>query len=161
MRVSQAVRDHLKFLEVNGRLTPDRVVEDAKREDSPLHPYFEWDLQKAASEHWRDQARELIRTVQVKVIINDYSIKAPYYVPDPSRASGREQGYTSIEMLRQDPNMAKQSLLSECERAAGGLRRARIIAASLGLEEHIDAILAHITGVRQRLDEGNGPTPPQ
>jgi hypothetical protein len=147
MRISKVVREHLKFLELDGRLTPERVVNDAKRPDSPLHKHFTWDVQKAAEHYWLDQARVLIRTVQVQMVVNDITIKAPFYVPDPSRL-GNEQGYTSLDTLRENPDAARQSLISECERAASVLRRARVIAAALGLETKVDAILMAMSALK-------------
>ena len=53
--------------ENGGHLTPADVVEDARPEDSPLHPEFTWDNEEAA-EKWReDEARRLIRSVCVVV----------------------------------------------------------------------------------------------
>lgn len=152
MKITEAIREHLRFLEQNGRLTPERVVEDAKRAESPLHKHFTWDVQKAAEHYWLDEARELIRTVKVTLTMNEIRIKAPYYVPDPSR-HGREQGYTSLDALREDPAAAKLSLIAECERAAGVLKRARLIAAALNLEDQIDTVLAHVAGLKQRIAE--------
>lgn len=43
------------------------IVQDAKREDSPLHDYFEWDDQVAAQEYRVEQARYLIRHINVVV----------------------------------------------------------------------------------------------
>jgi hypothetical protein len=44
-------------------VTDEEVVDDARREDSPLHPCFEWDDSKAADIHRRGQARNLINSV--------------------------------------------------------------------------------------------------
>ena len=49
----EAVKKRLIEIEEanGGRLTPDAVVRDAKRKDSPLHSCFEWDVKKAAAAH--------------------------------------------------------------------------------------------------------------
>lgn len=44
---------------------PDTVVRAAEPDEAPLHPYFEWDRDKAAHEHRKDQARKLIRSIHV------------------------------------------------------------------------------------------------
>lgn len=150
MKITEEVKQHLAELEVAGRLTPEAVVEDAKREDSPLHGFFKWDLSAAAEQHWLDRARQLIRAVKVVVVRNDYTFKAPFYVPDPSRAH-KEQGYASVVTLREDPVMARQSLVQECERAAASLKRARTIAIALGMENEIEAILDRLMGFHQQL----------
>jgi len=48
-----------------GRLEPEVVVEDAKNEASPLHPYFTWDDTEAARQHRLEQARLVIRSITV------------------------------------------------------------------------------------------------
>lgn len=153
MRISEQVKAHLQWLEQNGRLTPEVVVADARHEASPLHGMFDWDAAKAAEQHWLDRARQIIRAVKVVVVTTNYTIKAPYYVPDPSR-SGKEQGYTSVVSLKQDEVLARQALIQECERAAGVLKRARSIAFSLGLEDDVNEILTHVTGLRYNVENG-------
>ena len=49
----------------DGFLDPHDVVDDARPNDAPLHPAFEWDDARAAEEHRRRQAAELIRSVRV------------------------------------------------------------------------------------------------
>jgi hypothetical protein len=48
-----------------GELKAPDVVDEARPEDALLHPAFEWDDQVAAELHRQDQARHLIRAVQV------------------------------------------------------------------------------------------------
>ena len=43
------------------------VVKAAKDPANPLHRYFTWDVQKAAQQHWLEQARRLIRSVRVEI----------------------------------------------------------------------------------------------
>lgn len=50
-----------------GALTAPVVVDEARPEESPLHPYFEWDDSVAAEEHRKEQARHLLRAIVVKV----------------------------------------------------------------------------------------------
>tara|TARA_Y100000310_G_scaffold74364_2_gene70543 strand:+ start:782 stop:1288 length:507 start_codon:yes stop_codon:yes gene_type:complete len=50
-----------------GQLTPERVVGEAAKKRSPLHPHFEWDDKIAAHEHRLDQARYIIRMVAVEM----------------------------------------------------------------------------------------------
>ena len=48
-----------------GHLTASHLVDDARPEDAPLHPCFEWDDSEAAERYREDQARHLIRSVYV------------------------------------------------------------------------------------------------
>ncbi len=50
-----------------GLLTPAGVVDDARPEESVLHPAFEWDDSIAAEEHRRQQARHLVGGLRVVV----------------------------------------------------------------------------------------------
>jgi hypothetical protein len=48
-----------------GVVTSERVLEDARPEDSPLHKAFEWDDRTAAEEYRRRQASDMLRCLQV------------------------------------------------------------------------------------------------
>ena len=48
-----------------GELTPAAVVEAATPEASPLHPAFTWDDSQAAVEYRLQQARHLIRSIEI------------------------------------------------------------------------------------------------
>lgn len=52
--------------ERDGKITPAAVVEDARPENAPLHPCFEWRDDVAAEKYREEQARCLIRTVVIK-----------------------------------------------------------------------------------------------
>lgn len=55
-----------RIREAHGTLTPELTVEESRPEGAPLHPVFEWDDAKAASEHRLGQARSLIRAVYIR-----------------------------------------------------------------------------------------------
>ena len=116
--MKQSVNDYLIALhQEHGTLTPDLVVEDAKRKDSPLHDLFEWDKAKAAQAHWHDVARALIRNVRVVVVNEGRSLRAPFFVRDPALSS-KVQGYTTVTKLRTDADLARDAVADECSRAA-------------------------------------------
>lgn len=48
-----------------GAVRPRQVVDDARPEDAPLHPCFEWDDAVAAELHRDEQARYLIRSYSI------------------------------------------------------------------------------------------------
>lgn len=147
----QAIKDRLAQIEARngGRLTPDMVVQDAKRKDSPLHACFEWDVKKAAAAYWLDQARELITSVRVVVRTEHTNVSSVFYVRDPS--AGKEQGYVSVTTLRTDKEMAREALVSEFSRVADMLRRAREVAAVLECQGDVEDLLKSVIGLRQRF----------
>lgn len=66
---AQAAGEELEKIRVrnNGRLESALVVDAARPETSPLHAAFEWS-DKAAAEQWRaEQARFLIRSVEIVI----------------------------------------------------------------------------------------------
>jgi hypothetical protein len=52
--------------ENNGRLMPHAVVEEARKRNNPIHRYFEWNDKTAAEAYRLDQARVLIRIIQIE-----------------------------------------------------------------------------------------------
>ncbi len=131
------------------RITPDRIVADAKNKQSPLHDLFEWDKAKAAAAHWLDQARAIIGAVRVEVVNQTTKLTVRVYTRDPD-AHG-EQGYRSVAALRTNPESARQSLIYTLEHVAGHMRRAQELAEQLGLSGEIDGLLEKIVGVQQSL----------
>ncbi len=70
-----------------GELHPKDVVAEAKRRLSPLHHYFDWDDTSAAKKYRLTQARELIRSVEIRIVD---------HTPD---------GPTNVLIQRQFPNL--------------------------------------------------------
>ena len=63
-----------------GDLKPQYVVAESKKKGSYLHDYFEWDNKKAADK-WRiEQARWLLRNINVEIIHNEVSAKVRAFV---------------------------------------------------------------------------------
>lgn len=131
-------------------LTPEVVVKDARRPDSPLHELFNWDVEKAAEAHWNDVARSLIRNVRVRVIHEGRTLTAPYFVRDPALPH-HQQGYTSVIKLRSDADMARDAVADECARAASAFRRAREVAAAVGVESDVRDLLDETLALGQRV----------
>lgn len=64
---AQAIGEFLEDLRAKhgGSVKPEDVIDAAKDESCPAHRYFEWDDSKAAIKWRTEQARKLIREVQV------------------------------------------------------------------------------------------------
>lgn len=149
MTLTQEQIDRVRSLEdADGRITPEIVVDDAKRKDSPLHDLFVWDKSKAAMMTWLHQAREVIGAVRIVVQSSTTTLKNPIYVRDPD-ATG--QGYRSVMSLRKDPQKARESLVYTLEVAAGHVRRALELAEPLGLSGEVDGLLEQIVGVQRAI----------
>lgn len=153
--VRDSIRARLAEIEManGGRLTPSAVVEDARDPSSPLHGSFEWDVTKASAAHWIEQARRLITSIHVLQRVETTSVRAVYYVRDPS-AGSEEQGYVSLPTVRTDADLAREVLIAEFTRVADLLRRARVIAVALGAQGDVETLLSSVVGLRQRFVDG-------
>jgi len=144
-RAIQAVED------AEGRITPDAVVRQATDPESPLHRYFEWDDQKAGHSYRIDQARRLIRLIEVVVTTDTRIITVPLYVRD-AKAEGDEQGYVSLPRLRTEPDTAREMLRTEFSRASACLTRAEDLADALGLRKEVAAAARSVERVRRKIE---------
>ena len=99
-KTAKLVGDHLEMLrkQFKGELTPEDVLADAKNDNSPLHPYFEWSDTAAAHQHRLAQARGLIRSV-VAIYVDDEKEKpavrqkAYVHIAEPAAPHYREIGH--------------------------------------------------------------------
>lgn len=73
----------IKALERGGRVDPNDLIKAARNPDHPCHGDFTWDVDQAASERWRDQARYLIRQCKFEVLVEDHGPRSvTYYVSE-------------------------------------------------------------------------------
>jgi hypothetical protein len=141
------VADAIRELERRGRVTPDRVIEAARDPASPLHRLFNWNIEQAALEHWRQTAREIINRVTVVIRTEKIVLKCPAYVRDPAMPP-RQQGYVAVSRLRSDEEMSREAIIQEFSRAHAHLQRAREIAVGLGQGEVVDQLIEGVEKIR-------------
>lgn len=145
------LREALQRIEdQHGRITPDLVVTAAKNPKSVLHAEFEWDVHKAAQQHWIDKARDLIRSIIVTVQVEDKAVQVNYYVRDPER-DAHEQGYRSIMSIRKEPEPSRILLLHEFAQAEANLERAEKIALVVGHIKEVKKALSTTQRMRERI----------
>lgn len=145
MRLSQGQQKYVKELSLRngGLLTPDLLVSDAQKKNSPLHSLFEWDVNKAAMAQWIATARTIIASVHVTVTEHSIVVPTPAYVEDPDKPRGA-QGYVSTFTLRSDKEKARRVLVRELERAESYMQRAYTVAAAVGLSGEVESLLAQV-----------------
>lgn len=99
-----------------GPVTARDVVDAAHSANSPLHSYFEWDDAKAADMHRLGVAREMVKTVRVRVISSAGSYKQvaaqPIVVRAPDRPNVRV-AYSSSPIGFDDGNSEKDDALGK------------------------------------------------
>lgn len=156
--LTRAARDEIAALAAQGGpLTPELLVDAARRKASALHAYFDWD-DKSAAQSWRlHTARRLIREVKISVSSSTVTLAAPAYVSVPSEREGG--GYRSIVALRSDEDRAREVLLDEIARVLSALARARAVAAALDMEAEISGLTDQVAGLQAQLRAGAQPEP--
>jgi len=87
----------IRQLEKRGKVDPNDLIEAAKIPSHPCHEDFTWDVDQAAQERWRDQARALIRKVKFEVIVEDVGTPVAEYVSLPDDDDNR---FTSLPKMR-------------------------------------------------------------
>lgn len=144
------VRAVLATLMVEGRLTPNAVVEAARAITSPLHRFFTWDDAEAAEAHRREQARKLIGRIKVVELRDDVRIVTPLYVRDVAR-NANEQGYRLLDDVVRDPEMQRPTMRHYLAQAKGNLTRAVEIATALGYGDDCAKAVVELDKLMRRL----------
>jgi hypothetical protein len=154
--ISSAKAAFIRSLEdSSGRLEPEKVIEAARPANSPIHEDFEWDLKKAAQQHWIEQARTLIRYVRLEVVIERETICVPFYVNDPIRAP-KSKTYVELTSVKGQRAQALRVLEDEVDRIASALERARKVALVLGIGPDLDRLLADLNALASAGKGGSG-----
>jgi len=154
------VVERLRELENDGRLQPADVLTDARNADSPLHSHFEWDDGAAAERYRLSQARALIRSVKINVTVRDMPLSVVGYVRDPELQDTRDPGYRNVLQLRTEEDSARAAIIEEMKRVANAARRARTLAAVLGLTDQIEEIERIAQSVNERMTLTEPAAPP-
>jgi hypothetical protein len=139
-----------------GRIKLEDVIEDARNEESPLHDYFTWDDAKAAHKQRLDEARTLLRSINVPYEFNLTEHQVIAYVRDPAKPE-KENGYISTVVLRTDHDLARAALVEEFSRAAAAMRRAIEVAKALDLYDEVAAQLDAIEALKARVISQQSP----
>jgi hypothetical protein len=63
--------EFVRIKKEKGSLTSRNLLDESTPEDAPVHPYFEWDNNKAADKHRLQQSRDLINGVLVIEVKED------------------------------------------------------------------------------------------
>lgn len=111
---SDAIRAELDRIakKSGGVLWPEKVVDAARDESSPLHSRFEWDDSEAAERYRVWQARQLI-AITVNVIEGSADDEQLWVSLKPDRAESG--GYRSMVNVLSDKNLRDQLLSDALE----------------------------------------------
>jgi hypothetical protein len=94
---SDAAKELQRIQNIYGSITPEILVNEAKKRKSPLHPIFEWDDTKAAENYRLQQARILLNNIQVTIVTDNESKNVSVY-----EVTSVKEGYKSIDTFDSD-----------------------------------------------------------
>ena len=113
-----------KIREKNGNLTAGMVLLEAKKARNPLHKAFEWDDSTAAEEFRLEQARRMLRSIEIvytelpKTPLRQYEV-----VTEPAKKDSPERKvYKTVEEILEDPT-TRDELLGRAIRDAITFRK--------------------------------------
>jgi hypothetical protein len=95
----------------DGAVTPEMVWRAAEDPDSPIHDDFEWNERKAAENHWKERARNLVNHI---VVVRTYQepadegLKAFVSIV----VSEKKRAYVDIGTVKSDEEM-RQCLIDD------------------------------------------------
>ena len=147
----EAIREVLLQLNKEGRLNPDTVVREARDPQSPLHSYFTWDVETAALKMWREEARRLISSYEITITVNRREYRIQEFVEAPGKANEKEQGYTSINRIRSNKELAREFVDRELAIAGTYVGKTKDYAEVLGLRKQVEEVEAEIGELRSEL----------
>lgn len=140
----------------SGEITPDMVVADAKRADSPIHEHFEarglFNPEKCMEVAQLNEARYLIRGVPLRIKSDKRTLQVPRYVRDPSKGS-KEQGYISADRIKSDEDRARDALIDMFKRVGSMVKTARDYGEYFALESELAELEQRIAALQEAIIE--------
>lgn len=121
-----------------GRMTAAAVIEEARPDTSPFHPYIEWNDARAAEEHRLSQARHILNGIGVRVVSikNEVRSAGPIVVnvstdrQRPVTADGVQRNlgnYVLVSSLKDRPDERRVALEDAKRMLLGSAKRVRIL----------------------------------
>jgi hypothetical protein len=139
-----------ELFSMHKEITADIVIEDAKNPDSPLHGCFEWDLEKAAMEAWRETARRLIRSVTIVTVVESHSIAVPRYVRTPDVPSN-VQSYSDTTIIKTDKELVNEVIRNEINSLESCVYRVQRVCIALDVNDEVGAILKAVNKIKAKI----------
>lgn len=131
--------------------TAQQVVDEARPENHPIHPCFEWDDWEAAEAYRRDQARSLIRCIEVQYPDTEQTEPAFVHVKVLSPDGKQNQvGYAPVRLAVERPDMLA-SALAELRNNIAGLARTAMALEKMARQQQ-SPDLEKVSNARVHLD---------
>lgn len=146
----KAIHDVLATLNTHGRLTPDEVIQEAKNAESPLHSCFTWDEHDGYLANLKTEARILISSFEVKLIVKNTVYRVQEFVEDP-RKPEREQGYISISQIKDSKQLAREFMDRELGIASTYVAKTKEYSEVLGLRQRVEDLTEELGDIRNEV----------
>ena len=143
-----ACRDRILELEQRhpeGVATPEAIIEDARKKNSPLHRYYEWDVDVAFEQYLLDRTRQIVTAIRYTVHYNQQTVKVRGFENIVTREGVR--GYKSVESIKSDDFYRKQTIEEALATIARFEQKYRDLMEFFGLASRLSTI-------RNKIEEG-------
>ena len=146
----------VRVLESNGRVDPLELIEAARAPSHPCHGDFTWDVEQAAAERWRDQARAVIRKCKFEVLVDEtITERVVRYVESPE---DDDPSFVSLPKMRSATKVSAV-MASEVAMLCGNACRVYGIAVSksgivgVDIVQQLGAIRDQLAAMKAELSE--------
>jgi len=128
-----------------GDIDAAMVVEDAKRKRSPLHGGFQWDVNRAASEHWLHTARKILHGLVIVSEKEDVEDRRCYAVVtyEEEGDDGKPEAvsaYTSVDDAFVNPELRAQVVNRAWADLAAFRKRYKMLSELAAVFEALDSV---------------------
>lgn len=152
------VSARIEYLIGSGRRSPDDIINDARRPDSPLHTEFEWEPEKAHAIYLKDRARALIRQWYVENIGGqelNRKIRGAWSIPvaeedDDGFVMRTAREYYTIDEVFESPDLTLRLLQTALAELNALRRKYNALKQLADVFEAVDRV-EHNTSHRPRL----------
>lgn len=143
----------VKALERNGKVDPRDLIEAARDPSHPCHGDFTWDIQTAAAERWRDQARYIIRQCKFEIVVGEVTTPVVHYVASPKEESDE---FVSLPKMRGTEKTlavlaAEVAMLHGVAARVYGIALAKKQFVGDRVVSQLDSIRAHCAAVKEEM----------
>lgn len=135
----------IRALERGGKINPVDLINAARDPDHPCHGDFTWDIEAAAQERWRDQARSIIRKCKFEVVYEEVTTPVVRYVP----CGDDETVFLSLPRIRTSTTVS--SVLSAELKMLHGLA-SRVYGIALSKQNIVGVhVVSELSSIREQL----------
>lgn len=163
MAYMNRVKREIKSLEKAGGIVTPEIVYDYARSKpgSALHEYLKekevWDKDKAQHHYAITVCRELIRRIRIVEENQEYvvRVKTPQYIRNPD-AEHNEASYINVDVLRNNKDKLRESLIPYVERGIANLQTAMYLSEDTGCTEYLKKGIQALNDLVKKIQENKG-----